>query len=116
MTTCTVKQLIAAIFLLQISLLSTSCRHSPEVRRALRLAGNNRGTFEKVLQYYSRNPSDSLKLKAAVFLIGNMSGHYSYREVKWQEDYYNEIETVVNPQQTAAMEQGNDGKNIGRIR
>jgi hypothetical protein len=88
--------------ILSIILFSVSCRYSPEVRRALRLAGDNREAFETVLRYYSRYPADSLKLKAAIFLIENMPGHYSYSEVQWQEKYYNEIEAIVNPLQTTA--------------
>ena len=45
---------------------------------ALSMAGANRGELEKVIAYYSRNKADSLKLKAAMFLIENMPGHYSY--------------------------------------
>jgi hypothetical protein len=43
----------------------------------LKRAGGNRPELEKVLQHYSVNPGDSLKYKAAVFLIENMPGHYS---------------------------------------
>lgn len=43
---------------------------------ALKLSGDNRGELEKVLEYFSRNPADSLKLKSAVFLIENMPGHW----------------------------------------
>ena len=38
----------------------------------------NHVELEKVLLHYSANQSDSLKLKAAKFLIENMPGHYSY--------------------------------------
>lgn len=33
--------------------------------------------YENVLKHYSRNTADSLKLKAAMFLINNMDGHFS---------------------------------------
>lgn len=46
-----------------------------KLERAFRLAGENRGELEKVLQHYSRQKADSLKLRAARFLIGNMPGH-----------------------------------------
>ena len=42
------------------------------------LSGENRGELEQVLAHYSHDPADSLKLKAAKFLIANMPGHYSY--------------------------------------
>lgn len=53
------------------------CTRSPyptDVQQALKKAGNNRVELEKVLKHYSQ-PQDSLKLKAAYYLIGNMPGH-----------------------------------------
>jgi len=47
------------------------------LENALKLAGENRHELEKVLYHYSQNPSDSLKLRAATFLIENMPGHYT---------------------------------------
>jgi hypothetical protein len=47
------------------------------LNEALRQAGNNRGELQKVLDHYSANEADSMKLRAAVFLIENMPGHYS---------------------------------------
>lgn len=43
--------------------------------KALRLAGDNRGELEKVLDYYSREDSSNEAYRAAVFLIENMPGH-----------------------------------------
>lgn len=41
--------------------------------------------LEGVLEHYSKNPADSLKLKAAQFLIANMEGKYSeYYNTPWQ--------------------------------
>jgi hypothetical protein len=48
-----------------------------EVEEVLQEAGSNRCELEKVLKHYSKNPADSLKLRAAEFLIANMSGRYS---------------------------------------
>jgi hypothetical protein len=54
------------------------------MEEVLQLAGNNRKELEKVLKHYSHNPSDSLKLQAAKFLIINMPGKYSeYYEASW---------------------------------
>ncbi len=60
----------------------TRCAQHPypeEVRQALKLAGPNRGELEKTLKHY-RQTGDSLKLKAAFYLIGNMSdkGYFIY--------------------------------------
>lgn len=59
-------------------LLAGSCGHqeTDRLEQALRLSGNNRAELEKVLAHYAGDPKDSLKLKAAVFLIGNMPGHW----------------------------------------
>lgn len=48
-----------------------------KLRYALENSGSNRKELERVLQHYSANKSDSLKLKAAKFLIRNMPGHYT---------------------------------------
>lgn len=54
------------------------CIHESPLDRALRLAGDNRRHLEQVLRHYAGNPDDSLKYKAACFLIGNMPGHGWY--------------------------------------
>jgi hypothetical protein len=51
--------------------------YSPEINAVLFLAGDNRSELEKVLKHYGKNPADSLKLRAAEFLIVNMPGKYS---------------------------------------
>jgi len=48
--------------------------YSSEINTVLFMAGDNRSELEKVLKHYGRNPSDSLKLRAAEFLIVNMPG------------------------------------------
>lgn len=48
-----------------------------ELEQALLFAGDNRAELEKVLKRYSINPADSLKYKAACFLIENMPGSFS---------------------------------------
>ena len=50
---------------------------SGKLERALRAAGNNRPELEKVLAHYAAQPEDSLKWRAACFLIENMPGHYT---------------------------------------
>jgi len=57
-------------------LLLISCSRSP-LQQVLEQAGKNRKELEKVLKHYSHNPADSLKLRAAEFLIVNMPGKYS---------------------------------------
>lgn len=61
-----------------IFLATLSCQTRNEaLETALQLAGENRSELEKVLDHYSLNPADSLKLQAAEFLIANMPGHYT---------------------------------------
>ncbi|MEG2556569.1 MAG: hypothetical protein RSA53_10835 [Odoribacter sp.] len=60
------------------SCLITGCsKQSAALEAALKYSGDNRTELEKVLKYYSQHQADSLKLKAATFLIENMPGHYS---------------------------------------
>jgi hypothetical protein len=51
--------------------------YSPEINAVLFMAGNNRSELEKVLKHYGKNPSDSLKFRAAEFLIANMPDNQS---------------------------------------
>jgi hypothetical protein len=52
----------------------------------LRAAGKNRRELQRVITHYSADPADSLKLKAARFLILNMPGKYSeYYENPWAD-------------------------------
>jgi hypothetical protein len=77
--------------LINLALLLQGCspvRYSPEIEEVLQYAGKNRGQLKKVLKYYSRNPADSLKLRAAEFLTVNMPGKYS---VEYNAPYENVI-------------------------
>ena len=63
-----------------------ACTKTP-LEQALIQAGKNRKELEKVLEYYQ---NDSLKLRAAQFLIENMPYHYSYQgeELKKYYQYF----------------------------
>jgi hypothetical protein len=65
------------IYLIIVILLAGCSRYSPEIENVLQQAGKNRSQLEKVLKHYSRNPADSLKLRAAEFLTVNMPGKCS---------------------------------------
>jgi hypothetical protein len=76
-----------------ISVLLFGCsrnRYSPKIEDVLQQAGKNRSQLEKVLKHYNRNPADSLKLRAAEFLIMNMPGKYS----KYYDAPWNDVATV----------------------
>lgn len=65
------------LFLLILVYLFSGCRKNPVLlEEVLAYSGANRPELEKVIAHYARNPEDSLKLRAAVFLIENMPGHY----------------------------------------
>jgi len=64
-------------YLLPMLFLLASCNNKvSRLESALSLSGHNRPELEKVLNHYSTNPGDSLKYKAACFLIENMVWHY----------------------------------------
>ena len=68
------KQVLCVLF----GLLATGCLSESPLERVLRRSGNNREQLEQVLRHYSRHPADSLKYRAARFLIENMPGHGWY--------------------------------------
>lgn len=85
-----------ATFILLSLLLLFSCQSTGEKQlgKVLTLSGSNRPEIEKVLKHYEANEADSLKLKAAKFLIINMPGHQSYsgKDIK---EYYAEAEKII---------------------
>lgn len=67
-------------------LLPLACTHYPAgVEETLSLAGSNRGELEKVLRHYRKDPADSLKYKAACFLIDNMKWHLSTEQATFPD-------------------------------
>ena len=79
----TIRQTLTVLFSLALTAVFTGCP-SPDkgmsyLERALAAAGPNRAELEKVLVRYAARPEDSLKYRAAVFLIENMPGHTYYR-------------------------------------
>ncbi len=72
--------------LLLCALLLAACERNERLARALELAGENRTELEKVLHYYK---DDTLKYKAACFLIGDIPGKYA-RVPEHPQDAYRE--------------------------
>jgi len=66
--------------LLIVSVIVGCSTYPPDVRSTLLFAGDNRAELEKVLKHYSQHEADSLKYKAACFLIGNMRYHYTQND------------------------------------
>lgn len=87
----TITLSIHSILLVSCLLCIFSCsRSSSRLGHALALAGENRRELEKVMARYSANPSDSLKYRAAVFLIENMpgQGYYKGEQLSHFLEYY----------------------------
>lgn len=68
------KRLLPVFVLLLLA--SCSFRENDPLSFALNISGENRTELQKVLDYYSA-PADSLKRRAAEYLIGNMAGKYT---------------------------------------
>jgi hypothetical protein len=67
---------IISLFIL-ISMLA-SCSYIPgDLRKSLKLAGENRSPLMEVLEHYKKTDKNKEKLEAAKYLIKNMPGHYS---------------------------------------
>ena len=81
-----------AAYLCIVALVLVSCNnYSSGTIRALDEAGKNKQELEKVLNFYKTNPADSLKYKAALFLVENMPNHYSHKSVTGFEDAFDSI-------------------------
>lgn len=91
---------------------------------ALILAGDNRVELEAVLKHYQQNKKDSLKYKAACFLITNMPYHYSYTSERLQKYYKtidsiniknNNVDICLSLYDSLKSELGNPNENLVRI-
>ena len=93
MVVTTMKKRLLVVFFATLLL---SCQEQiSNLDKSLELAGNNRPELEKVLVHYSQNAEDSLKYRAACFLIENMPGHYSHEDVTYINEFYNEVDSVA---------------------
>lgn len=68
-----------------LCLTSAACTHNATLEQALRYAGDNRPQMEKVLDHYATDPADSLKLRAARYLVENMPYHRSFPAEAYRE-------------------------------
>lgn len=75
-----------------ISLLFSGCIKENAIDKTLDLSGNNKKEIEQVLERY-RLPEDSLKLKAARFLIANM-GNKTYLNGDRIAEFHEFIDTI----------------------
>ncbi len=88
-----------SLFILLSGLLLISCSNLPripqQVEKTLKLAGKNRTELEKVIKHYA-DSGDSLKLKAAFFLIGNMQqqnySHFIIADSNRKDTHFNVLD------------------------
>lgn len=81
------------IYLQLVFLILTSCnKKNNTLKDVLDKAGNNKQELEKVLDYYKANPADSLKYKAAVFLIKNMPYHSFIKPIEGFQGAFDSIQ------------------------
>ncbi|MFT3753271.1 MAG: hypothetical protein QM800_10485 [Paludibacter sp.] len=76
------RSLSICFFICIYSFLPLQAIHS---NNAIKPEGKNQPELEKVIVCYSKNKADSLKRKAAIFLIENMQSHYTYYSKNWDE-------------------------------
>ena len=83
------------ILFLGLAIVAGSCRRVDiELEQALTTARENRPELEKVLDRYAQSEADSLKYKAAVYLIKYMPYHYSLSGK--YDDYCRAVDSVVS--------------------
>ncbi len=64
------------VFIFSFSFSSAQNQYPSDVQNVLNKAGENKSELLKVIEHYSKEKADSLKLKAAYFLIGNMDKQF----------------------------------------
>jgi hypothetical protein len=88
------------LFVLLISLfLCLSCqkKYPKGVLESLELAGNNSDELEKVIAHYEKDKKDSLKLKAAIFLIENMKYHSADSILTYADSAFLKAGKITDP-------------------
>jgi len=88
------KRLWQVILLLILASIFYACKKS-NLEHALELSGKNRPELEKVLEHYSRNHEDKLKLKAAQFLIENMDSYSFVTSIELQ-NYNHTLDSIFS--------------------
>ncbi|WP_139822929.1 discoidin domain-containing protein [Massilibacteroides vaginae] len=89
--------ILCVVFTCLSFFISFSCSFNAKdtkLDNAFSLAGKNREELEKVLLHYQQNDNDSLKYKAACFLIENIAYHYSYENEVFEE-YKNSLKQII---------------------
>lgn len=79
---------------------------------ALELAGHNKLELENFIEQYQSRDSDSLKLKAARFLISNMPGHFHY---DYKSLYKSAIDTFSYHQEVLGMSNSSSVRAFNKV-
>ena len=87
------NQLTASVVIVTLILMS-GCKNDSLLHEVLDAAGSNRTELEAVLNQYCVVDPNPEKLRAAVFLIENMEGHYSYSDNSIY-DYYDYAASIL---------------------
>ena len=90
-----IRHYILCPYLIILGFFLVSCldSHIPDrLAYAMSFSGSNRHELEKVLEYYK---DDSLKLKAAIYLIENLPYYYCYKQDDLK-DLYNVLEQICD--------------------
>jgi hypothetical protein len=87
------KTLLSYLLFVTYLLFFFSCKekYSSGVVQSLELAGDNKEEIEKVIAHYQKEKNDSLKLKAALFLIDNMKYHSGGIKLTYADSLFNNI-------------------------
>ncbi len=75
---------ISRILNISLVILIVGCTTYPDsLKSNFKQAGKNQSELKKVIRHYSTHKADSVKKKAAIFLIQNMDAHESYKSNAW---------------------------------
>lgn len=91
------KKLMFLVILTILGLFSPCCKKYNKLEQILNLSGDNRTELTKVLEHYSINPKDSLKYRAAYFLIENMSNKSTTTNAiidKFEVEFYTSLSAI----------------------
>jgi hypothetical protein len=80
-----------ALISVLVWVLTSFINYSDKLENALKEAGENRAELEKILDFYKSTPKDSLKYKAAVFLIENLPYRYYCKSIPEYEKAFDSI-------------------------
>ncbi len=94
-----------SILFIVLSVACTNQSSQSSLEEALSYAGENRLELEKVLNHYTTDPKDSLKYRAAVFLIENMPMHYSYTAPDLFTEFLAELDSLALRSKDYSLEQ-----------